>query len=141
MPDTLIAVIIVGLRRGRRGKNPNSGNNGPTSRRGSPLIKSTYDTHTHAPTHCAPASMTVKPFRGYISLFKAARWARWREKKKERTTIFREKKTLDTLINNLDSRLGSHLYLATVCNFLNCLAKSQFDEVSSTSGPNRGRDE
>lgn len=44
MPDTLIAVIIAGLRRGRRGKNPNSGNNGPTSRRGSPLIKSTYDT-------------------------------------------------------------------------------------------------
>ena len=46
MPDTLIAVITVGLRRGRRGKNPNSGNNGPASRRGSPLIKSTYDTHT-----------------------------------------------------------------------------------------------
>lgn len=32
-------------RTARRGKNPNSGNNGPTSRRGSPLIKSTYDTH------------------------------------------------------------------------------------------------
>ena len=47
MPDTLIAVIIAGLRRGRRGKNPNSGNNGPTSRRGSPLIKSTYDTQSH----------------------------------------------------------------------------------------------
>lgn len=44
MPDTLIAVITVGPRRGRRGKNPNSGNNGPASRRGSPLIKSTYDT-------------------------------------------------------------------------------------------------
>lgn len=56
MPDTLIAVITVGLRRGRRGKNPNSGNNGPAWRRGSPLIKSTYDTrntriHARARTH------------------------------------------------------------------------------------------
>lgn len=70
MPDTLIAVIIAGRRRGRRGKNPNSGNNGPTLRRGSPLIKSTYDTLGHSVKPDESVDARCDLFKGFAFLRK-----------------------------------------------------------------------